>query len=153
MDTPKKTYRKTDPDNPARKHFAQLYATGDPDKGIKPNNGTRSYMEAFPGTKPDTARAKAPLLLANDSIQLDIEQQRKKLEALSGKGIQRMAEYLDDDATDKRLAFDIGKFAAEQTHGKATQKVETVGVFVNVTMPLTPGSKPPQEVIDALKDD
>lgn len=151
MDTPKKTYRKTDPDNPARKHFAQLYATGDPDKGLKPNNATQSYKAAFPGTPDRSARQLGYELLTNLDVQADIDQQRQMIEALGGKAIRKIDSLMDTD--DENIAGVNDRYVSDQNLGKATQKVITAGVYVYVEMPLTPGSKPPQEVIDALKDD
>jgi len=144
-------YRKTAPDNPARKHFAKLYVFGDKDKGIKPNNGTRAYMESHGESRPEVAKVRASELVTNSNVQLDIEQQRKKLESVASKGILALDRHVDSE--DERVSLDASKFAIDHVHGKATQKHEHKGVFVTGYMNLAGSDAPPQDILDQLNQD
>lgn len=141
-------YSKTSPDNPARKKFVTLYALGDPKKKFKPSNGTRSYMAAYGESRPEIAKVRASELVTNRDVQLDIEEQRKKLEAVASKAVLRLDQHVDSE--DERISLDASKYAVDQVHGKATQKVEHRGVFVTGYMNLAGDEAPPQEIIDQL---
>lgn len=149
MDSEPKTYRKTGA-NPANQRFAAIVAAGDSDKGIKPNNATAAYREVF-GGNPNSARELARQKMTNLDVQADIAQQRERIAQESGKAITRLAQ-LRDQKRAPGVALGASTFLIDQAHGKATQRVESVGVTANITMDLSGGTAGdiPQAILDKL---
>lgn len=131
---PKRT-RKTNPlKSPQVKRFLLELA--------RHNNATEAYLTAFPHiTKRTTARQQAYRLLMNVDVQAELTRQRAKLERLADAGIERVAELMAQDS-DLQEAGRNARFVIEQTHGKATQKIESKGLFVTVNYDLTGNGQP-----------
>lgn len=132
-------------DSPAVQEFARQYAMT--------NNGAASVRAAFPGKEytPGSTWTKANTLLRNVQVQDSIEEQRRKLEALGSKSIARVDRLIDSD--DENVAGQNSRFVIEQTHGKATQRVQHSGLFATVTYDLSGGQAGavPQAVLDQLE--
>lgn len=146
---PRRKYRKSG-SNPANERFAQIYAVGDKEKGIKPNNATAAHREVFGAAKSPEAQRK----LAHDKVTKvndSIEYYRKQLETLQSEAHQAIADTLRQKK-DKRLRFDAAKDVTDRNLGKPTQRTEHVGLTTMVVMDLTgQGSQPPPEIVAELE--
>jgi phage terminase small subunit len=114
----KRTYKKTEL-TPAKKKFAEVYAKTD-----NASEAVRQAFESAPLMSQGSISVKATRLLRNDSVSQEIANQKIKMEKLATKAVEVIGNTLLTD--DERLAYDAGRWVYEQTHGKATQRTESI---------------------------
>lgn len=126
-------------------------------KGI---SGVTAYRKAFPHKKDlkyNTIRVYASELLAKTNILTEVATSRERQARMARLAEERIEDILINDLSDVKgsKVADVAMFMYEQANGKATQKVEHQGVFVNVQYDLSGGSAGavPQEILDQLEDD
>lgn len=116
------------------------------------NNATQAYLDAFPHiTNRASARVLAYRLLATVNVKAELAKQRAKLDRLADAGIETVAELMAQRG-DLQEAGRNARFVIEQAHGKATQKVESKGLFVTVNYDLTGDGKPMSHNISSATD-
>lgn len=120
---------------------------------------TRAYRLAFPAKahlKNNTIRARASELVSKSNIQSEVATSQTRAAHLVRLGEDRIEEILTDGSITSKhnKVADVAMFMYEQGNGKAVQKVQHAGVFVNVQYDLSGGKAGPvpQEVLDALED-
>lgn len=127
---------------PAQKKFAQVYASTD--------NATEAVRQAYPDlagkTTDTTLNNKGYRMLRNAQVVNAIEDQKAKLEAIATKAVSRIGSLVTSE--DEDVAFKASKFAIEQVHGKATQKIESKSAHVQVVYNLGGSNAPaiPDEI-------
>lgn len=141
---PKKSYHKTTK-SPAIKRFVTEYA--------RTNNATQAVKNAYPSITTDaSASTKGNRLIRNSEVVKDIDQQRKQMERVASKAIDKIEELATHE--DPNIAGTNSRYAYDQVHGKATQKIESRAVTAHFTMDLSGGKAGPvpKEILDQLKD-
>jgi phage terminase small subunit len=137
-------YSKTATLTPAQKKFAQVYAVTD--------NATEAVRQAYPklagkSTQPSLS-VKGHRMLRKVNVMNEIVSQKQQLEAIATKAVDRIDKLVSSD--DEDIAFKSSKFAIEQVHGKATQKIESKSAHVSVIYNLG-GSSAPEIPADIRK--
>lgn len=123
-----KQYQKTSNLTPAKKKFAQVYATTD--------NATQAILEAFPEIKDRrVAAVKGHRLLRNDNVKKQIEWQKGKLEQLATEAVSRVGELVH--SPNEKIATTNAWKIIEQVHGKSVQKTENTSKTVEVKLDLS----------------
>lgn len=120
---------------------------------------TTAYRKAFPlkaKLSYGHIRVLAHELATNANIITEVETTKQRTAQLVRLAEDRLEDILVNDDTNfkgSRVA-DVAMFMYDHGNGKATQKVEHQGVFVNVQYDLSGGNAPaiPQDVLDALED-
>lgn len=129
--------------------FSRLVATG--------YSLTAAYSKAFPNSSEltyNTRRQYACQLYAKSDISLEVETVKKKRAMLARLAEDRIEETLTSGKSGKSTN-EVAMFMYDHANGKATQKVEQSGVFVNMTYDLSggDGGEVPKEVLQELEDD
>lgn len=137
---------KTDNLTPAQKKFASVYA--------KTDNAAAAVRAAYPDfagkVNEPYLYVKAHRMLRKDNIIMEIQDQKTKLQAIASKAVNRMEKLVQSD--DEDIAFKSSKFAIEQVHGKATQKIEQRSAHVSVVYNLGGATAPeiPAEILEKM---
>ena len=122
---------------PAQKQFAQVYA--------KTDNATEAVRQAYPDLADKASQSyltvKGHRMLRNDNVVMEIQGQKERLQAIASKAVNKIDKLID--SVDDDVAFKSSKFAIEQVHGKATQKIESKSAHVSVIYNLGGSSAPP----------
>lgn len=139
--------QKTNPKlTPAKKKFAQVYAQTD--------NASEAVRQAFPhlakNSSQKTIQNKGSRLLSNAIVARDIEQQKKQMEAIASKAVNKIEEIIDTG--NERNALTASMYTYDHVHGKATQSIRKTGSHVFISYDLSGGSAGPvpQEILDQL---
>lgn len=122
-------------------------------------SGVTAYRQAFPAKSKlaySTVRVNASKLLTKTNISTEVATRQERSSRMARLAEERIEEILVEGSIDSKnnKVADVSMFMYEQANGKATQKVEHKGVFVNVQYDLSggKGGAVPQDVLDALKD-
>lgn len=112
----------------------------------------KAYPHLTETSTPNYLYKKASTLVRKGKIILELNQQRAMMDEIASKAHGRLAQLVDSNR--ESVALDATKFAIEQSHGKATQRIEQRTQLVSVTYDLSGGQAPPvpQEILDQLAE-
>ena len=124
--TTKKTYKKTNTITPAKKKFAQEYA--------KTDNASEAVRRAYPSLKDKKkyVTVKATRLLANDSVNNEIERQKQMLEKLATQAVTRVQELIHSD--NEQVATTNSWNTIRQVQGNPTSKTESTTLNIEAIL-------------------
>ena len=128
---------------PAKKKFAQVYAMTD--------NASEAVRQAYPGlvksSTPNYIKEKGKRMVTNGYVLQEVSRQKKKLEALSDKAIERLEAIIDRGS--ERNAMQASMYVYNHAHGRAKQKIEHQSSVLKINLDLS-GEDGPTPVNDAL---